>query len=267
MHTTQQRRFLAPPISNRKRVLRPLASRSHRPPIPSERLSAILRRSPRASRRLPPRRRKQPRMWRKRQARRHEPSCLRSRRRHEISTAPPGRSWLSKPAARRSGRPRTPANCPAVWPRSLKVGPRMRRVARLRQGRRGADPPVCRTVGGRGPEGLVDDVTRFARRRPLVFIGACAGAGFLLTRFVRAGAVSGSNSPNGAGDHAHEQGGQGGVLRGPRRWAAMEASVRRRPASDRSRARVMEAGNRSMSSPAVGEPLRPRRALASCSPR
>jgi hypothetical protein len=38
-----------------------------------------------------------------------------------------------------------------------------------------------------GPQGLLDDVTRFARRRPLVFIGACAGAGFLLTRFVRAG--------------------------------------------------------------------------------
>jgi hypothetical protein len=38
-----------------------------------------------------------------------------------------------------------------------------------------------------GPQGLLDDVSRFARRRPLVFIGACAGAGFLLTRFVRAG--------------------------------------------------------------------------------
>jgi hypothetical protein len=38
-----------------------------------------------------------------------------------------------------------------------------------------------------GPQGVLDDVTRFARRRPLVFIGACAGAGFLLTRVLRAG--------------------------------------------------------------------------------
>jgi hypothetical protein len=67
----------------------------------------------------------------------------------------------------------------------------------------------------RGPEGLMDDVTRFARRRPLVFIGACAGAGFLLTRFVRAGAASGSTSSNGAMDHAGGQDGQGGMLPGP----------------------------------------------------
>ena len=46
----------------------------------------------------------------------------------------------------------------------------------------------------RGPEGLLDDVSTFARRRPLVFIGACAGAGFLLTRFVRAGSASGSHA-------------------------------------------------------------------------
>jgi hypothetical protein len=39
----------------------------------------------------------------------------------------------------------------------------------------------------RGPQGVLDDVTRFARRRPLVFIGLCAGAGFVLTRFLRAG--------------------------------------------------------------------------------
>jgi hypothetical protein len=45
-----------------------------------------------------------------------------------------------------------------------------------------------------GAQGLLDDVTRFARRRPLVFIGACAGAGFLLTRFVRAGTSQGQSA-------------------------------------------------------------------------
>ena len=39
----------------------------------------------------------------------------------------------------------------------------------------------------RGIEGVVDDVSRFARRRPGVFLLAAAGAGFVVGRFVRSG--------------------------------------------------------------------------------
>lgn len=38
-----------------------------------------------------------------------------------------------------------------------------------------------------GPQGLVDDVTDFARRRPVVFLAAAVGAGFLVGRLARAG--------------------------------------------------------------------------------
>jgi hypothetical protein len=41
-----------------------------------------------------------------------------------------------------------------------------------------------------GPEGILDDVTRFARRRPGLFLVAAAGAGFAIGRLVRAGAAS-----------------------------------------------------------------------------
>jgi hypothetical protein len=41
-----------------------------------------------------------------------------------------------------------------------------------------------------GPQGLVDDVTRFARRRPGAFLAGAAGVGFVVGRLVRAGAAS-----------------------------------------------------------------------------
>jgi hypothetical protein len=41
-----------------------------------------------------------------------------------------------------------------------------------------------------GAQGVVDDVTRFARRRPGVFLAGAAGMGFVVGRLVRAGAVS-----------------------------------------------------------------------------
>jgi len=48
-----------------------------------------------------------------------------------------------------------------------------------------------------GPQGLLDDVSAFARRRPLVFLAATAGAGFLVGRLARAGsAASGPDGPN-----------------------------------------------------------------------
>lgn len=38
-----------------------------------------------------------------------------------------------------------------------------------------------------GPQGVVDDVTAFARRRPIVFLAAAVGAGFVAGRLARAG--------------------------------------------------------------------------------
>ena len=53
----------------------------------------------------------------------------------------------------------------------------------------------------RGIEGVVDDVARFARRRPGVFLLAAAGAGFVVGRFVRSGvSVARDSSPNGDSD-------------------------------------------------------------------
>lgn len=49
-----------------------------------------------------------------------------------------------------------------------------------------------------GIDGLLSDVGRFARRRPLIFLVGCAGAGFVIARVVRTTrAVSG----NGGGGH------------------------------------------------------------------
>ena len=41
-----------------------------------------------------------------------------------------------------------------------------------------------------GAQGVVDDVTRFARRRPGAFLAGAAGVGFVVGRLVRAGAAS-----------------------------------------------------------------------------
>ena len=42
----------------------------------------------------------------------------------------------------------------------------------------------------RGPQGLMDDVTRFARRRPGVFLSGAVAAGFVVGRVVRAGVAT-----------------------------------------------------------------------------
>jgi ElaB/YqjD/DUF883 family membrane-anchored ribosome-binding protein len=42
----------------------------------------------------------------------------------------------------------------------------------------------------RGTQGMVEDVTRFARRRPGAFLAGAASAGFVVGRLVRAGAAS-----------------------------------------------------------------------------
>ena len=50
-----------------------------------------------------------------------------------------------------------------------------------------------------GPQGLLSDVSDFARRRPIIFLAAAAGVGFMVGRLARAGHAaqqdSGSNSP------------------------------------------------------------------------
>jgi len=46
----------------------------------------------------------------------------------------------------------------------------------------------------RGPNGVMDDVTHFARRKPGVFLAGALGAGFLVGRAIRAGAFAQSSS-------------------------------------------------------------------------
>lgn len=45
-----------------------------------------------------------------------------------------------------------------------------------------------------GPQGVMDDVTRFARRRPGLFLAGAAGIGFLAGRALRAGIASNQDS-------------------------------------------------------------------------
>ena len=76
-----------------------------------------------------------------------------------------------------------------------------------------ADERVRRLAGRLeqgGPEGVVDDVTRFARRRPGVFLAGALGAGFVVGRVARAGAsASRSNVGQGGGPGG---GGSGSAL-------------------------------------------------------
>lgn len=58
-----------------------------------------------------------------------------------------------------------------------------------------------------GPEGLVDDVTRFARRRPGLFLAGAAVAGFGVGRLLRAGKDSGSLQSLAAGPDQTSTGG------------------------------------------------------------
>jgi hypothetical protein len=46
-----------------------------------------------------------------------------------------------------------------------------------------------------GPEVLLDDVRRFARRRPVMFLGLAIGAGFSIARMTRAGAMRRHDEP------------------------------------------------------------------------
>jgi hypothetical protein len=50
----------------------------------------------------------------------------------------------------------------------------------------------------RGPEGMLQDVRRFARRRPALFLFAAGVGGFAIGRAIRAGAMSSQQSTSGA---------------------------------------------------------------------
>jgi hypothetical protein len=43
----------------------------------------------------------------------------------------------------------------------------------------------ARRLENRGPEGLLEDATAFARRRPAAFLGACFGAGLVVGRLAK----------------------------------------------------------------------------------
>jgi hypothetical protein len=57
------------------------------------------------------------------------------------------------------------------------------------------------SLDARGPQGALDDVTRFARRRPAMFLLGAGVAGFAIGRLVRAGASADANG-NGNGNGA-----------------------------------------------------------------
>ena len=57
---------------------------------------------------------------------------------------------------------------------------------RLPARRRGPGSSSRRAAGKRGPQGVMDDVSAFARRRPGIFIAGAVGVGFLVGRAVRA---------------------------------------------------------------------------------
>ena len=78
----------------------------------------------------------------------------------------------------------------------------------------------------RGPQGLVDDVTRFARQRPGAFLLGAGVAGFAIGRIVRGAAAAERDASGSTGGGAAQQYGSG-------QWAndmaLEESSMRARP--------------------------------------
>jgi hypothetical protein len=54
----------------------------------------------------------------------------------------------------------------------------------------------------RGPEGVIDDVSNFARRRPGMFLAGAAGLGFVIGRVVRAASAAGQGDGESGGSGA-----------------------------------------------------------------
>ena len=72
-----------------------------------------------------------------------------------------------------------------------------------------------------GSEVLLSDVRRFARRRPGVFLVGALGAGFVVGRMLRNGALAGASNGNGKGSTT----GTGGGVTGSGRWGAAGLSA------------------------------------------
>jgi len=66
----------------------------------------------------------------------------------------------------------------------------------------------AQSVQDRGPSAMADDMTDFARRRPMVFLVGAALGGFAIGRLVRAGAMSGGVH-NGSSNGSSMYGSQG----------------------------------------------------------
>jgi hypothetical protein len=60
----------------------------------------------------------------------------------------------------------------------------------------------AQSIQERGPSAMADDVTHFARRRPMVFLVGAALSGFAIGRLVRAGAMSGSSNGSSSNGNA-----------------------------------------------------------------
>lgn len=58
---------------------------------------------------------------------------------------------------------------------------------------------IAQRLESGGPEGVVDDVTRFARRRPGLFLLGAIGVGFAVGRLVRSGASDANDADDTAG--------------------------------------------------------------------
>lgn len=70
--------------------------------------------------------------------------------------------------------------------RTSEAGP----LADYLQEARGKVSALASRVENGGPQGVLDDVTGFARRRPALFLLGAAGAGFVIGRIVRSGAAA-----------------------------------------------------------------------------
>lgn len=57
---------------------------------------------------------------------------------------------------------------------------------------------VAQRIETRGPQGVIDDLSSFARRRPAVFLLAAGAAGFTVGRLARAGAAAAPQTAGGA---------------------------------------------------------------------
>ena len=97
----------------------------------------------------------------------------------------------SSPSRPTSGPGRPPVGCarwptrPARWPRAVRTRPvRWPAISATSKARVSAFADRLET---NGPQGLLDDVTDFARRRPIVFLSAAVGVGFMVGRLARAG--------------------------------------------------------------------------------